>query len=127
MGKKEDFEKMWKEAQDSGGGREKFIILVHKEGLPHEQLIVFFPEEDKRVGVKPIRILAEKMDEKQIKEAILVVRQPLTTLASTAVMEASQKMHIEVFHENELIVNITHHELCAQVKPLDDAQKAQLL
>mmetsp|Transcript_58844 Transcript_58844/g.117744 ORF Transcript_58844/g.117744 Transcript_58844/m.117744 type:complete len:213 (+) Transcript_58844:66-704(+) len=125
--KKEEFEAMWKAAQEDGGGRERFIILVHKKNYPDQQLIVFFPEENKRVGVKPIRILAEKMDEKKIKEAILVVRQPLTPLARTAVNEALSKMRIDVFHENELIVNITHHELVPKHVPLTDEEKQQLL
>merc|ERR1711948_163331 len=108
-------------------GREKFIILVHKANFPEQQLIVFFPEENKRVGVKPIRVLAEKMDEKAIKEAILVVRQPLTPLAKTAIQEAMSKMRIEVFHENELIVNITRHELVPKTVPLTPEEREQLL
>merc|ERR1711862_804600 len=88
---------------------------------------VFFPEEAKRVGVKPIRVLAEKMDEKGIKEAILVVRQSLTALARTAIQEATSKMRIEVFAENELVVNITEHELVPKHVPLTLEEKTQLL
>eukprot|EP00927_Polykrikos_kofoidii_P023358 TRINITY_DN2155_c0_g1_i1.p1 TRINITY_DN2155_c0_g1~~TRINITY_DN2155_c0_g1_i1.p1 ORF type:complete len:208 (+),score=54.51 TRINITY_DN2155_c0_g1_i1:106-729(+) len=125
--KREDFEKAWKAVNEEGGGRERFIILVHKKQQHDQQLIVFFPEEDKRVGVKPIRILAEKMDEKGIKEAILVVRQPLTPLARTAIIEAMSRMRIEVFHENELIVNITRHELVPKQVALTNEEKEQLL
>uniref|UniRef100_A0A7S1B186 DNA-directed RNA polymerases I, II, and III subunit RPABC1 n=1 Tax=Noctiluca scintillans TaxID=2966 RepID=A0A7S1B186_NOCSC len=125
--RKEDFEKAWKQVQQDAGGRERFIILVHKKNFPDQQLIVFFPEENKRVGVKPIRILAEKMDEKKIREAILVVRQPLTPLARTAITEAMSKMRIEVFHENELIVNITRHELVPKHLPLTAEEQKQLL
>merc|ERR1719272_2760620 len=110
-----------------GGGREKFIILVHKKRETSQQLIVFFPEENKRVGVKPIRVLAERMDEKGIKEAILAVKQPLTPLARTAIVEAMSKMRIEVFHESELIVNITHHELVPKHVPLTEEERQQLL
>eukprot|EP00443_Scrippsiella_acuminata_P003128 CAMPEP_0115225456 /NCGR_PEP_ID=MMETSP0270-20121206/30116_1 /TAXON_ID=71861 /ORGANISM="Scrippsiella trochoidea, Strain CCMP3099" /LENGTH=309 /DNA_ID=CAMNT_0002639831 /DNA_START=82 /DNA_END=1009 /DNA_ORIENTATION=- len=124
---KEQFSEQYKEVQEEGGGREKFIILVHKANFPDQQLIVFFPEENKRVGVKPIRVLAEKMDEKGIKEAILVVRQPLTPLARTAVQEAMAKMRIEVFAENELIVNITDHELVPKHVVLSEEEKTQLL
>jgi len=125
--RKEDFEKAWKQVQQDAGARERFIILVHKKNFPDQQLIVFFPEENKRVGVKPIRILAEKMDEKKIREAILVVRQPLTPLARTAITEAMSKMRIEVFHENELIVNITRHELVPKYLPLTAEEQKQLL
>merc|ERR1719410_1335996 len=67
------------------------------------------------------------MDEKGIKEAILVVRQPLTPLAKTAVTEAMSKMRIEVFAEDELIVNITRHELVPKHVPLSEEEKQQLL
>mmetsp|Transcript_3081 Transcript_3081/g.5417 ORF Transcript_3081/g.5417 Transcript_3081/m.5417 type:complete len:213 (-) Transcript_3081:154-792(-) len=125
--KKEDFEKQWKEASEQGQGRERFLILVNHTRISERQLIVFFPDENKRVGVKPIRILAEKMDERNIREAILVVKQPLTPLARTAIQEASAKMRIEVFSENELIVNITKHELVPQHVPLSEEEKQQLL
>ncbi|CAK0823192.1 unnamed protein product, partial [Prorocentrum cordatum] len=127
--KDREFESAWKQASEEGCGREKFIILVYKKGNPAQQLIVFFPEdfENKRVGVKPIRILAEKMDEKGIREAILVVRQPLTPLAQTAIKEAMSKMRIEVFAESELIVNITHHELVPKHQPLTDEDRKQQL
>lgn len=124
---KEEFERLWKQTTDEGGGRERLIILVHKKQFPDQQLIVFFPEENKRVGVKPIRILAEKMDEKHIKEAILVVKQPLTPLARTAINEAMSKMRIEVFHESELVINITRHELVPKHQPLTEEEKQQLL
>merc|ERR1719277_2704344 len=62
-----------------------------------------------------------------IKEAILVVRQPLTPMAQTAVKEAMAKMRIEVFTENELIVNITDHELVPKHVPLSEEEKIQLL
>merc|ERR1711920_499384 len=123
----DEFEKAWKQASEEGCGRGKFIILVYKKDNHGQQLIVFFPEENKRVGAKPIRILAEKMDEKGIKEAVLVVRQPLTPLARTAVNEALAKMRIDVFHENELIINITRHELVPKHVPLTDEEKQQLL
>ncbi|CAE8670639.1 unnamed protein product [Polarella glacialis] len=67
------------------------------------------------------------MDERKIREAILVVRQPLTPLARTAIQEAAAKMRIEVFADTELIVNITHHELVPKHVPLTEEEKQQLL
>jgi len=124
---KEEFESAWKDAQENSQGRERFLILVHKKDNRDQQLIVFFPDENKRVGVKPIRILAEKMDERKIREAILVVKQPLTPLAKTAIVEASAKMRIEVFAENELIINITHHELVPKQVVLKEEERQALL
>merc|ERR1712217_135937 len=72
-------------------------------------------------------MVGNKYLEEKIREAILVVRQPLTPLARTAVTEAAAKMRIEVFHENELIVNITRHELVPKHVPLTEEEKQQLL
>eukprot|EP00746_Dinoflagellata_sp_MGD_P150013 gnl/MRDRNA2_/MRDRNA2_81966_c0_seq1.p1 gnl/MRDRNA2_/MRDRNA2_81966_c0~~gnl/MRDRNA2_/MRDRNA2_81966_c0_seq1.p1 ORF type:complete len:219 (-),score=53.41 gnl/MRDRNA2_/MRDRNA2_81966_c0_seq1:80-736(-) len=133
---REELEANLNAARAEGAGRERFVIIVNKKGEQQQgsdynpkehRLIVFFPEENKRVGVKPIRILAEKMDERKIKEAILVVRQPLTPLAHSAINEAMVKMRIEVFHENELIINITRHELVAEHIPLNEKEKQALL
>ena len=37
------------------------------------------------------------------------------------------RMTIEVFHENELVVNITQHELVPKHVPLNEEEKKQLL
>merc|ERR1711862_925899 len=58
---------------------------------------------------------------------ILVVRQPLTPLARTAINEAATWVRIEVFHESELIVNITRHELVPKHVPLSSEERQQLL
>jgi DNA-directed RNA polymerase I, II, and III subunit RPABC1 len=121
---------MWQEGQTvRGGGRRELAILVQHSLNPDEHLIVFFPEDSagKRIGVKPIRELAEKMEEKQISRGIIVVQQPLTAFAKSAVAEASPKLEIEVFMESELIVNITQHELVPKHVPLKPEEKKLLL
>lgn len=122
-----DFEELWKKACDEGAGRERFVILCPHKDNPEKKILVFFPDENKRVGVKPIRVLAEKMTENKINHAILVVRQQLTPFAKSAIGETMAKMRIEVFHENELVINITNHELVPQHQPLSDQEKKYLL
>lgn len=124
---KEEFSAMFKSIEQEGGGRERLVILVNRPDDMSDKMIVYFPEDNKRVGVKPIRLLAEKMDEKQISKAILVVQQPLTGFARTAISEAAPRMFIEVFHENECVVNITKHDLVPQHEPLNAEQKKQIL
>lgn len=123
----DEFRALWSQTESEGGGRERLIILLGKMDEPKDKIIVFFPEDNKRVGVKPIRLLAEKMDEKQISRAILVVQQPLTGFARTAISEAAPRMMIEVFHENELVINITHHDLVSKHIPMDEKAKKQVL
>jgi len=123
----QQFEEVWNAAQAEGAGRERFVILCAKAENPDEKILVYFPDEHKRVGVKPIRTLATRMTSANISHAILVVRQALTTFAKTAIMETLAKMRIEVFHENELVVNITNHELVPQHQPLTEEEKNFLL
>lgn len=124
---KEQFEQFWKEILARGGNRNELVILVTKKSDPNDQIIVFFPEENKPVGVKPIRVLAEKMEEKKLGHAILVVQQKLTAFARTAIQEMGPKFEIEVFHESELIVNVTKHILVPEHVPLSAEEKKSLL
>ena len=124
---KEQFEQYWREILSRGGNRNELVILVTKRSDPNDQVIVFFPDENKPVGVKPIRVLTEKMEERKLSHAILVVQQKLTAFARTAIQEMSPKFEIEVFHESELIVNVTKHVLVPEHVPLTNEEKKSLL
>jgi len=125
---KEAFSQQWSEIVQRGGGRRDLVILVQHSMNPDEKLIVFFPEDQsKRIGVKPIRELAEKMEEKAIVRGIIIVQQPLTAFAKSAVAEAAPRLEIEVFMESELIVNVTQHELVPAHLPLGSDEKKNLL
>lgn len=124
---REGFEQYWKEILGRGGNRNELVILVTKRSDPNDQIIVFFPDENKPVGVKPIRVLTEKMEERKLNHAILVVQQKLTAFARTAIQEMSPKFEIEVFHESELIVNVTKHVLVPEHVPLNSEEKKSLL
>jgi DNA-directed RNA polymerases I, II, and III subunit RPABC1 len=91
-----EFEGMWQNAQNEGAGRERFVILVGHLRDENNKILVYFPDENKRVGVKPIRMLCEKMSENKISHAILVVRQSLTPFAKQAMAETNAKLRIEV-------------------------------
>ncbi|CAD7957344.1 unnamed protein product [Amoebophrya sp. A120] len=122
-----DFQQAWEQAQADGVGRERFVILCSHKDNTDDKILVYFPDDSKRVGVKPIRILAEKMTENDISHAILVVRQSLTPFAKSAIAETLSRMRIEVFHENELVINITKHELVPTHVPLTAEEKRYLL
>jgi len=124
---REKFQEDWDRIAEEGGGRERFAIQVQHKDNKDDKIIVYFPDENKRVGVKPVRVLAEKMEEFKITKAVMVVRQPLTPFARTAIQETLGKMRIEVFHENELVVNITKHELVPKHQPMSDDDKQFLL
>eukprot|EP00439_Symbiodinium_sp_Y106_P068289 s2412_g11.t1 len=134
--KKEEFEK---EAQDQGAGRERFLILVNHTNQTDKQLIVFFPDESKRAAAdaacEDSHPRSKREDEERAGETVSRVR-VCCSFAKEAVVDLwpgllSRKKitseRIEVFHENELIVNITQHELVPQHVALSDEEKQQLL
>jgi DNA-directed RNA polymerase I, II, and III subunit RPABC1 len=124
---REQFDQYWKDILGRGGNRNELVILVTKKSDPSDQIIVFFPDENKPVGVKPIRVLTEKMEERNLSHAILVVQQKLTAFARTAIQEMGPKFEIEVFHESELVVNVTKHVLVPEHVPLTSDEKRSLL
>jgi DNA-directed RNA polymerase I, II, and III subunit RPABC1 len=63
------------------------------------------------VGVKPIKILTDRMKDENVSNAILVLRGDITPFAKQAVMEMSDSFRIEHFKEAELLVDITEHTL----------------
>jgi len=106
--------------------REALTILVEKADDENNQLFVFFPE-DEKVGVKPIKMMTDRMREEAVSNAILVLRVDITPFAKQAVQEMSDSFRIEHFKEAELLVDITEHSLVPEHQLLSQNAKQELL
>ncbi|CAM9945394.1 unnamed protein product [Heterosigma akashiwo] len=106
--------------------RESLTILVEKENDPTDQLFVFFAE-DEKVGVKPIKTYCERMKEENVTKAIMVVRGGITPFAKQALQEMAHRYKIEHFKDNELIVDITEHQLVPEHVVMTNDEKKELL
>ena len=71
---------------------------------------------------------AQRMKEEKVSRAIIVVQQHMTPFARQSLLETERsKFHMEQFHEQELLVNITEHVLVPQHQLLSDDEKKALL
>ncbi|KAJ3675699.1 hypothetical protein LUZ60_004741 [Juncus effusus] len=105
--------------------RDNMTICKSKKNSD-EKVYVFFPDEPK-VGVKQIKQYVERMKNDNVNNGILVVKSNLTPFARSSLQEISQKFHLEVFQEAELLVNIKEHVLVPQHQLLTPEEKKTLL
>lgn len=106
--------------------REDLTIMASKKDDPTEQVFVFFPDEPK-VGVKTIKLLAERMRNEGVQRAIMVTQANMTPFAKQCLSEMAPKYYIELFQEAELLVNITKHTLVPEHRILTVEEKQTLL
>ncbi|KAF6155404.1 hypothetical protein GIB67_019930 [Kingdonia uniflora] len=105
--------------------RDDLTILKAKPDNPTDQVYVFFPEEEK-IGIKSVKNYIARMKNDNVFKAILVVRK-VTPSAKKGIQELSATYQINFFEEEELLVNITHHELVPQHQVLSNEEKLALL
>jgi DNA-directed RNA polymerase I, II, and III subunit RPABC1 len=101
-------------------------VLVAHHNDPTDQMFVFFPEEPK-VGIKTIKQYCQRMQEKNISRAIIVVQTGMTPSAKQSLVDMAPKYILEQFMEAELMINITEHELVPQHIVMTPDEKKELL
>eukprot|EP00622_Pseudochattonella_farcimen_P006230 FR742007.1.p1 GENE.FR742007.1~~FR742007.1.p1 ORF type:complete len:222 (+),score=33.51 FR742007.1:131-796(+) len=106
--------------------RDQMMLFVEKTDDTSDQLMVFFPE-DEKVGVKPIKSFCDQMQQQNVSRAIMVVKHSITPFAKQAIQEMAENYKIEYFRDSELLVDITEHRLVPEHIVLDDVSKKKLL
>ncbi|KAF3793668.1 DNA-directed RNA polymerases II and IV subunit 5A [Nymphaea thermarum] len=106
--------------------RDDLIIKTPKTDDRNDHIFVFFVGEAK-VGVKIMRAYAERMRSENVLRGILVVREQLTPSSKQWIHDFNVKFHMEVFREEELLVNVTEHDLVPEHEVLTSEEKKKLL
>jgi len=106
-------------------GRENLTILVAKRDDAENRMFVFFPESD--VGVPQCKTYAQRMRDDSVRSAILVINGKFSNFAKLSLAELSPALSIEHFRDEELMVDITEHELVPEHQLLTPQEKSALL
>lgn len=104
--------------------REAMNMLVGKLADPDDKLLVYFPEAD--VGVRECTPFIERLTSLKCSRGIMVVNGRFSNLAKSLLAEAGA-IAIEHFRDDELLVDITEHELVPQHQVLSPEEKSALL
>jgi DNA-directed RNA polymerase I, II, and III subunit RPABC1 len=100
-------------------------ILVAKRDDAENRMFVFFPESD--VGVPQCKTYAQRMRDDSVRSAILVINGKFSNFAKLSLAELSPALSIEHFRDEELMVDITEHELVPEHQLLTPQEKSALL
>jgi len=102
--------------------------LVHLPVAASSAVCVPAPLTPLRLTIGFLQEYVQRMKDENVRRAIIVVQQHLTPFARQSLLETERsKYHVEQFHEQELLVNITEHVLVPQHQLLSDEEKKQLL
>ena len=69
------------------------------------------PAEEPKVGIKTIKVYCQRMQEENITRALIVVQQGMTPSAKQSLVDMAPKYVLEQFLQQELLINITEHEV----------------
>jgi len=111
---------------------EDFVSSTDEEFLTHKiddedtKIFVFFPSISAKVGVTTIRQYIKEMQDNNVDQAIVVVKDAITAFAKQVFIEA-KPLVIECFKEKELYVDKLKHVLVPKHEFLSEEEKNELL
>lgn len=109
--------------------------LMSFQAQPTEESLAKYPQmgslwvefcDEPSVGIKTMKNFIIHISEKNFSTGIFIFQNSITSSASKLIPTVAPAT-IELFQENDLIVNITHHELVPKHLLLSDDEKKQLL
>ncbi|KAI4164481.1 MAG: hypothetical protein LQ342_001794 [Letrouitia transgressa] len=104
-------------------------ISTPKDPAPAPQIGTVWVEfaSDASIGIKQMRAFVHHISEHKFHTGIMVTRSSITSAALKIKSAIGNNQHIETFQEQDLLVNITHHELVPKHVLLSAEEKKKLL
>lgn len=109
-----------------GGSRTRDVLEFQATNIEGDKILIVFPDEQS-IKVPFIASVAEKMLKEGLNRTVLICKGTITSTGNQAVADVSSHFKIEYFHDKELLINITHHELVPKHIPLSEDEKQKLL
>ncbi len=106
-------------------GRENLTLFVAKATDPSAKMMVFFPEGD--VSIKECKSYTERLKGDGVQRGIIVISGKFSNFARTMLAELAPQYIMEHFVEEELLIDITEHELVPEHVLLSAEEKKALL
>jgi DNA-directed RNA polymerase I, II, and III subunit RPABC1 len=101
-------------------------FLTYKIDDEKSKIFVFFPKISSKVGVFTIRQYIKEMQDNEVEQSIVVVKDAITAFAKQVFIEA-KPLIIECFKENELLIDKLNHVLVPKHEILSEEEKKELL
>lgn len=102
------------------------MYITYKINDKESKIYVFFPKMSSKVGVFTIRQYIKEMQDNNINNAIIIVKDAITAFAKQVFIEA-KPLVIECFKENELLIDKLEHVLVPKHEIISDEEKKELL
>ncbi len=115
---------MTRYANDQGEVERELLKMRFVHQIERHKILVMF-ERNAKVGKKEVERLCERMGED--KRCVLILDGNVSAPARIQIDSMAPDIVIEVFREEQLLVNITEHRLVPLHQPLTKAQKDAVL
>ena len=92
-----------------------------------EGIFVEYNDSNSSLSFEEIERFYNQIKDKGITAGIIITKEPPTPMAKLKIQKIKDAVPIEYFEANELIINITEHELVPKHELLSDEEKEQLL
>ncbi|KAM9458845.1 DNA-directed RNA polymerases I, II, and III subunit RPABC1 isoform 2-T4 [Salvelinus alpinus] len=83
--------------------------------------------QEPKVGIKTIKMYCQRMQEENITRACIVVQMGMTPSAKQSLVDMAPKYILEQFLQQELLINITEHELVPEHIVMTKEELSELL